>query len=109
MTNLSRVRTARNETDREMHTHLAAAVRSLSKAEEAVGRSIRLASKEDHTSAPRAKKYLGDIRRAVALIASIGSLVPNYDHSDYDLLPEDTKAEIARQKREARKAQGSDQ
>lgn len=98
MTSLSRARTAKNEADMEMHKHLAAAIRALDKAEECAGRFTRLEEKETYISSHRARRFVRDIQRSRGILHAIGSLVPGYDHEDPDLLPEEVKAEISRQR-----------
>jgi len=81
-----------------MHTHLAAAIRALDKAEECAGRFTHLEEKETHISAHRARRFVRDIQRARGVLQTIGSLAPGYDHEDPDLLPEEVKAALSRQR-----------
>ena len=99
-----RARTAQNEADREMHEHLAAAVRALDKAEACCGRFARLDGTTNRVSPGKARTYLKTVRQAKGLLHGIGSLVSKIDFDDPDLLPEDTRAEMTRTKRQEAQA-----
>lgn len=87
-----------------MHEHLAAALRALGKAEISCGRFARLDGQTPRVSPGKARAYLKAIRQAKGLLSGIGSLISKIDFDDVDLLSEDAKADLARQKRGVAKA-----
>ena len=105
----SRIRShmAQNEADRELHEHLAIALRAIDKAEASCGRVAHMRDNESRLSSGAARQYAMDIRRARSLLESIGTLVSRVDYDDPDLIPESTRSDIYRKKQEERKAEAA--
>lgn len=92
-----KARLARNQYDRELHSRLADATRSLSRALDV----CRRAGSVEGVEGRRAKQSLQRIGQALRLIEEIGHLVPSSLGEDLDLMKEE---ELSRRAREARKA-----
>jgi len=94
-----RARLAGNEIDRELHGHLADAVRHLERAMEV----CRRIPKGDRMSSRRSDNVLMTLDAAIGNIRRIGSVVPAIDVEDPDFMPEDERTRLARERRDALK------
>ncbi len=96
-----RARLAATEADRELHTHLAEAQRCLSKAGHSCGKVLNTHRRRG-TEARRAKLAQDTIKKALALVSSIGYLSSRADKGDLDMHSEEQHSERARAERQAR-------
>jgi hypothetical protein len=100
----NRASTAKSEADRVVQTHVANAERALRAALRVCKQARRGTGTVEARRAPRVER---DIARALSALAGVGRLTPIYDLDDPDLIPEETRAEMARlaadQRREARR------
>ena len=86
-----RARLANNEADRDLQGHLAKVKMGLLEALSIVDQMSKLRSPEARTSALRAARYKLALKEALGRVESIGMMVPAYDQSDVDLIPEALK------------------
>jgi hypothetical protein len=95
-----RARLSSSDTDRELHTHLTDAGKSLDKAIEV----CKQAASGGSINSRRIREALRVIHGAAKALEGIGHLIPSGRSEDPDLLPEDTVSERHRARREAEKA-----
>lgn len=80
---------AKTASDREMHDHLSAAVRSLHKALAVAARALQGA--DNPLLIRQARSCVARLKTTLANAEGVGNLSPAWDLDDPDLMPEDQK------------------
>lgn len=99
-------RTAKHPTDQDLHLHLVHVRRGLEQAVSSCEQVIH--SKDPNLEQMKrvARKNLNTLLNMLSLLDSVG-LMGEGDVGDYDMLPETTKADLARERNSSRRAQKS--
>ena len=86
---------AKTDADREMHKHLSASAQALRKAWAV---AAHLSKDQDPLVLRRARTIAAQLKGALGILEGVGTMQPNWDMTDPDLIPEDQKEPRQREK-----------
>jgi len=95
-----RARLSKSEVDRELQEHLAAAQRALEKAARVCDATRRMPG----VAGKRAPRIARELARIKGALGNVSRLTPLYDLEDPDLMSEEDRSELWRERREAKRA-----